>query len=81
MVFTQTRLLSVKVATLVTFLSMVQILDQVKRMFLICAFRFCSPRLDESDTKPRSSSFEDSYKGAICDGIPRITTSLLPAVS
>ena len=80
MVFTQTRLLSVKVATLVTFLSMVQILDQVKRVFPIYAPRFCSPRLDESDTKPCSTSLENSYKGAIGDGIPWITTSLLPAV-
>ena len=35
LVFTKTRILSVKVATLVTFLSMVKILDQVNTVVIV----------------------------------------------
>jgi hypothetical protein len=60
LVFTKTRILSVKVATLVTFLSMVKTLDQVSARFLRVHGSTDQGPV-ESDTKTCPSPLEDPY--------------------
>jgi hypothetical protein len=61
----------VKVATLVTFLSLVKTLDQVMRRLsrVHTSGRMAYQGPDESDAKTCASSFENSYKGTGSDGM------------
>jgi hypothetical protein len=65
LVFTKTRILSVKVATLTTFLTMVKTLDQV---CLVVFFYYPSlptkSFLDKSDSETRAPSIKDTDQGA-----------------
>jgi hypothetical protein len=67
LVFTKTRILSVKVATLVTFLSMIKTLDQVM-LWLSRVQGLTDYCPDKSDAKACPSPFEDSYQGTGGDG-------------
>ena len=61
MVFTKTRILTVKVATLTTFLAMVKTLDQVSISSVPIYTMLITISLDESHTEACAASVQDTY--------------------
>ena len=68
LVFTKTRILSVKVATLTTFLSMVNTLDQVCQQLSFRHSTLRSLPSDKLDAKTRTSFIQNSHKRTWCYG-------------
>jgi hypothetical protein len=68
LVFTKTRILTVKVATLVTFLSMVKTLDQVCCSSISLFHNTHLSTADKSDAKASAAAVKNPDKGACCYG-------------
>jgi len=68
LVFTKTRILTVKVATLVTFLSMVKTLDQVCCSSISLFHNIHLSTADKPDAKASAATVKNPDKGACCYG-------------
>jgi hypothetical protein len=68
LVFTKTRILTVKVATLVTFLSLVKTLDQVCFASQYFSLDAHISNVDQSHAKTCTPAIKNPHKGACCYG-------------